>query len=646
MRAICINSGGVRAACLLALSCLGVFLLLPPPAIGQDAQRENTQTEQAGGAEPSEQQQTKRLHALSLVGEPKFSASFKHFDWVNIDAPKGGRLRMWAQGTYDSLNPFTVKGIPANGISLVFDTLMSSSPDEPSTEYGLIAEWVSHPDDYSSVTFGLRKEARFHDGTPITPDDVVFSLQALKSAHPQYAYYYKNVVKAEKTGEREVTFRFDVKGNRELPQIVGQLYILPKHFWTANDEKGAKRDITKTTLEPPLGSGPYKVGASETGRFITYERVKDYWAADLPVAKGQWNFDTVKFTYFRDRRPAFEQFKSGAIDIWEESQAGAWALQYGFDAVKKGLVKKEAIPHGRVAGMQAFIFNLRREKFQDVRVREAFGLAFDFEWSNKMLFYDLYKRTGSFFDNSELKAEERPTGTELQILEELKGKVPEKVFTDTWKNPVNFTDLDRRENLRKASALLEAAGWKPKNGILHNAQGQKLEVEFLLVQQAFERIVLPYIRNLKRLGIEARARLIDSSGYKRRLDQFDYDIIVDGFGQSHSPGNEQRNYWGSAAADRAGSRNSIGIKDAAIDQLIDRIVFAGGREELVAATRALDRVLRWNFFVVPQWHYPFERIASWDKFGRPKKLPSQTASILRTWWIDKGKKVSLAEKLK
>lgn len=589
-------------------------------------------------------EQQKRHHALSLVGEPAYGPDFKHFDWVNPDAPKGGTVRQWAMGSFDSLNPFSIQGSAAAGIGLIYDSLMASSPDEPSTEYGLIAEWVSFPDDFSSATFGLRPEARFHDGEPIKPEDVIFSLEALKKSHPHYNAYYRNVVRAEKTGDHEVTFIFDQKGNRELPQIVGQLPVLPKHFWEASGTDGRPRDLSRSTLEVPLGSGPYKIKSFDPGRSIVYERVKDWWAKDLPVSKGQWNFDELVFTYYRDRVPAFEAFKIGEIDYWQETSAKAWATSYDFEAVSRGLVKKEEIPIRRVTAMQAFVMNLRRPQFQDERVRKAFNLAFDFEWMNKNLFFDQYKRTESFFGNSELQATGLPTGRELEILNEVKDQVPPEVFTTEWKNPVNATPQDQRNNLRKAAQLLAEAGWKPKNGMLTNDKGEQLAVEFLLVQPDFERVILPFKTNLERLGVRASIRIVDSSQYQRRVDTFDYDIIIDSFPQSNSPGNEQRNFWGSAAADTHGSMNSIGIKNPAIDKLIDKIIYAPNREELVAATRALDRVLLWNYYVIPQWHSPYDRIAVWDMFGRPDKLPEQSPSFMQVWWLDAEKQKELNAK--
>ncbi len=651
---------------LAAITGLGLGLA---PALAQtETAPAQTQALPAPADHIGEAAGAKKHHALSLVGDPKYGPDFEHFDWVNPDAPKGGALRGFVQGSFDSLNVVTVRGAPAAGLRFMYDSLLASSPDEPSAEYALIAEWVSYPDDYSSVTFGLRPEARFHDGKPVTPEDVFFSLEAQKKAHPRSAFYYKNVVKAEKTGEHEVTFTFDAKGNRELPHIVGQLTVLPKHFWEGQRSDGQPRDITKSTLEAPLGSGAYRVKNVDPGRSITFERVDDYWAKDLPVSKGQWNFDEIKLNYFRDSTPGFEEFKSGNLDYWSENTASQWATGYGFPAVKKGWVNKEAIPIKRVAPMQAFVFNQRRKQFQDPRVRKAFALCFNFEDANKMLFYDLYVRVGSYFDNSELASKNLPEGRELEILEEVRDEVPAEVFTAAWKNPVIATPQDNRNNMREASRLLSEAGWKLEQetvaddkcgffcGILRsvglssaseenvrrNAQGEVLTAEFLLGSYTFEKIVLPYIQDLHKLGIKATVRVVDSAQYKRRQDAHDYDVIIDVFAQSESPGNEQRNFWGSAAADRDGSRNTAGIKNPAVDKLIDKVVFAKDREELVAATKALDRVLLWNSYVVPHWHYPYERIVTWDIFGRPETLPSRTAGLMQVWWIDPEKQSALA----
>jgi microcin C transport system substrate-binding protein len=581
-------------------------------------------------------------HALALIGEPAYGPGFTHFDWVNPDAPKGGRVRLMAFGTFDSLNPYAVKGNAPRSLPIIYDRLMLTSPDEPSTSYGLVAEWVAYPDDVTSATFQLRTAARFHDGRPITPEDVIFSLEALKKAHPRWAEYWKHVVKAEKVGERQVRFTFDVMGNRELPIILGQLPILPRHFWEATGSNGEPRDLSKSTLEVPLGSGPYRVKEVDAGRTIAYERVKDWWAKDLPVARGQWNFDEIRLVYFRDFVPAFEAFKAGQLDYWEESSAKRWATLYDFDAIRRGLVRREKIPVAEVAPMQAFVFNLRRPQFQDARVRRAFNLAFDFEWANRNLLYDEYQRVDSYFGNSELKAEGLPRGRELELLNEVRDEVPPEVFTTVWKNPVNRTPDDARKHLAMAAKLIAEAGFRLQDGVLTNAAGVQLRAEFLNLRPEFERLILAYQRELEKLGIKVSVRTVDSSQYQTRVRKFDFDIITRTFPQSESPGNEQREFWGSEAAGKTGSYNVIGVNNPAVDKLIDRIVLAKDRAELVAATRALDRVLLWNHYVIPQFHTPFDRIAVWDMYGRPDKLPARGAAFLQTWWLDQAKARKLA----
>lgn len=617
-----------RSLATAGLALLAVTLpSLAPAAVAQDQTKAGT-----------------KHHALSLVGQPKFGPDFKHFDWVNPAAPKGGTLRLAdAPASFDSLNPYTFQGDAAPLLGLTHSSLMVGSPDEPSAEYCLICEWVSHPDDFSSVTFKLREAARFHDGKPITPDDVIFSLEAMKSANPRQALYYKNVVKAEQTGDREVTFTFDMKGNRELPVIVGQLSVLPKHYWTTKGVSGEARDVTKSTMEAPLGSGPYKIKSFVAGRDIVYERVKDHWAKDLPVSLGQYNFDEISIAMYREISPAFEAFKSGAIDYRQETSANRWNTQYDFPAAAKGMVAKELLPHKRVAGMQSFGMNLRRKQFQDSRVRRAFVLALNFEEMNKSLFYGQYTRLKSYFDNSEFASSGVPQGRELEILREVEKDLPKELFTSEYNVPSHATAQDYRRNLSEAASLLTEAGWTVKGGVLSNAAGDQLDVEFLLNQPDFERVVLPYKQDLEKLGVKVRVRIVDSSQYKRRLDTFDFDLMVFGAPQSNSPGNEQRDFWGSAAADRSGSFNMLGIKSPAIDKLIERVVFAQDRADLIAATRALDRALLWGNYVIPQWHLPAERIATWQKFGRPEKLPSHDPDpITRTWWHDAEKAKALA----
>ncbi len=588
---------------------------------------------------PAAADNAKRHHALSLVGTPKYAADFKHFDWVDPDAPKGGTVRQAAIGTFDTLNPFNIKGNKATGLGLVYESLMATSPDEASAEYCLVCEWVSYPADYGSVTFGLREAARFHDGKPITPDDVIFSLNELKKHDPFQAQYYKNVVKAEKTGDREVTFTFDVKGNRELPQILGQLTVLPMHFWTAKDANGEPRDLGKTTLEPPLGSGPYRIKNYETGRFIEYERVKTAWANDLPVRRGQWNFDTLRFEYFRDPTPAFEAFKSGSLDFWRETSSKQWATAFGFDAVKNGIVKKDMLPLQGASQMQAFVMNERRPQFQDRRVRQAFLLAYDFEFANKNLFFGQYARVKNYFGEKDLASSGLPQGRELEILNELppelKAGLPPELFTTPYTIPSNDTPDAFRKNMRQAAKLLGEAGYAPKNGVLTNTTtGQPLAVEFLLVSPQFERVVQPYVNELKRLGIQASLRTVDSAQYQRRIDAFDFDIVVGSFPQSASPGNEQRDFFGSSSAGVQGSRNLIGLKSPVVDKLIDKIIFAKDRDELAAATRALDRVLLWGHHLVPQWFTPYDRVAYWDRYKRPAKLPSRSTAFQQVWSWD------------
>ncbi len=572
-------------------------------------------------------------HGLSLFGDLKYDADFAHFDYVNPDAPKGGTFRQSSIGTFDSLQPFTIRGTPAAGLGLVYDTLMTGALDEPSSEYGLIAEAVHYPDDYSQVTYRLRPEARFHDGEAITPDDVIWSLDALRTAHPFYNAYYRHIERAEETGEREVTFFFDQAGNRELPQITGQLPVLPKHYWQGTDDDGNEREFAASTLQPPLGSGPYRIGRVQPGRTITYERVEDYWAADLPVNVGTHNFDEIRYEYFRDQTVAQEAFRGGTFDFTVENSARRWATAYDFPAVNRGDVVLETFQTLNAEPMQAFVFNTRRDKFADPQVRRAFNYAFDFEWMNANVFYDQYARTSSYFENSELAADGLPEGLELEILEGIRDQVPPEVFTEEYANPVGGDRRRNRDNLRTATRLLNEAGWEARDGVLTNVEtGEPLRVEFLLVSPDMERIVNPYLRTLGQLGIQGNVRTVDVSQYRNRLDNFDFDIVVASFGQSLSPGNEQRDYWGSEAAETPGSRNLIGIQNPAVDHLIERIIFADDRDELVAASRALDRVLLWNHYLVPQFYSPEIRTARWNRYGLPDDMPDYGFSTTIWWW--------------
>ena len=577
-------------------------------------------------------------HGLSLFGDLKYPAGFEKFDYVNVDAPKGGRARLFSVGTFDSLNPYTFKGNATGLVGLTIDNLMTTSMDEASSEYGLIAESVKMPEDFSSVTFKLRAEARFHDGSPVTPEDVVWSMVELKKSHPRYNFYYKNVVSGEKTGDQEVTFKFSESGNRELPQIVGQLPVLSKAWWTGKNDKGETRNLNETTLEAPLGNGAYKVASVKPGRSITLKRNDDYWGKDLPVNLGQNNFDEIFTIYYRDSTVALEAFKGDEYDFRVENSSKDWATAYDFPAVKRGDVITEEITLKNSQGMQSFAINTRRGKFADARVRKALNLAFDFEWANENLFFGQYKRTNSFFSNSELAATGKPGAAELAILEPLKDKLPPEVFTSEYTNPVYGSQKNKRSNLRSAAKLLQEAGWTvDAKRVLRNAKGEAFSIEFLLVSPLFERIVLPYVQHLNLLGIQTRVRTVDDSQYTRRVQTFDFDIVVGSWGQSLSPGNEQRDFWGSVSADRNGSRNLVGIKDEAIDQLIDKVIFAKDRGELVAATRALDRALLWNHFVVPMWHIPYQRVAYWNRFGKPDVQPDHSLGFPSIWWFDEAK---------
>jgi len=578
------------------------------------------------------------VHGVAMHGDLKYGPDFQHFDYVNPAAPKGGELRLAAIGGFDNLNPYIVKGQPAAGLGFLFETLATNSADEAFSEYGLIAETIEMPEDRSYVTFNLRPQARFHDGTPITADDVLFSFETLKtSGRPHFRFYYANVAKVEKLGERRVKFSFAPGENRELPLIIGQLPILSKAYWES-------RDFAATTLEPPVGSGPYRVKQFETGRFIVYERDPDYWGKDLPVNRGQYNFDRVRYDYYRDTTVALEAFKAGAYDLRPENAAKDWATAYAFPAVQQGVVKKETFPHQMPSGMQGFAYNLRRPLFQDARVRQALAYAFDFEWSNRNLFYDQYTRTRSYFDNSELASTGLPTPEELLILEPLREQIPPSVFTDTYAPPVSDNPAALRANLRKALELLQEAGWVFKERqLIHGETGQPFEFEILLNQPNWERITLPFARNLERLGIKASVRTVDSAQYENRLNSFDFDMVVAVWGQSLSPGNEQREFWGSHAAELSGSRNLVGIADPAIDQLVEAVIAAPDRQALLTRVHALDRVLLWHYLVIPHWHIPYERIAYWDKFGYPERIPMQGVQI-NSWWVDSNKADTLEQR--
>ena len=571
-------------------------------------------------------------HAVAMHGSPKYGPDFAHFDYVNPTAPKGGNIILSSVGTYDSLNPFTLKGVPAAGLGLTFETLMTESDDEAFTSYGLIAERIEFPEDRSSVTFTLRPTARWHDGSPVTVADVISSFEILKSrGHPHYRLYYANVAKAEDLGARRVRFSFSGGINRELPLIMGQLPVLPKAVFEG-------RDFEATTLEPIMGSGPYRVAEVEPGRSITYARVTDWWGAGLPVNRGRRNFESLRFDYYRDGTVALEAFKAGEFDLRVENVAKTWATAYVGPAVEAGHIRVEEVRHERPTGMQGFAFNLRRPAFADRRVREALGLAFDFEWTNANLFHGAYTRTSSYFSNSDLAARGLPSAAENALLAPWRGQVPDEVFDTEFRPPVTDGSGKNRANLRRAIALLEDAGWRVKDGKrIHPEFDAPLRIEFLIVSPTMQRIIMPYARNLERLGVGLDIRLVDPSQYQARLDAFDFDMVNTSFGQSLSPGNEQRDFWTTAAADTRGSRNIMGIRNVAIDALVGEVIAASDRESLVTATRALDRVLLWGHYVVPLYHNRSFRVAWWDMFGRPAKSPPFALGFIDTWWVDPAK---------
>lgn len=579
-----------------------------------------------------------RAHAIAMHGQPKYGADFPHFDYVNPQALKGGTIVFGASGGFDSLNPFTLKGRAAAGIGNLFETLTTRSFDEAFTEYGLLAETIEWPADRSWVAFTLRPQARWHDGKPVTVEDVIWSFDTLKTqGHPFYRSYYANVEKATKVGDRAVKFTFSGPPNPELPLIMGQLPVLPKHYWQ-------DRDFTATTLAPPIGSGPYKIATLDPGRSITYERDPQYWGKDLPVNVGQHNFGTIRHDYYNDRAVEREAFKAGAMDFFQENVAKEWATSYNVPAVHQGLIIKREIPHENPQGMQSFAFNTRREMFQDRRVRLALSYAFDFEWSNQNLFYKAYTRTRSYFANSELASSGLPSQAELAVLTSLRGQIPDEVFTQAYAPPTTDGSGNIRANLRAAQQLLNSAGWSVRNGQLTHVQsGTVMRFEILLVSPSFERVVLPFTKNLERLGIEAQVRTVDTAQYQQRLDTYDFDMIVASWGQSLSPGNEQRDFWGSQAATTDGTRNYVGIRDPAIDALIDLVISAPDRDSLIHRTRALDRVLLWNHYVIPHWHISMYRVAYWDKFRAPETPPRYSLG-LDTWWIDPALEASLAER--
>ncbi len=586
----------------------------------------------------------------SLIGKSKYQGGFTKYDYVNADAPKGGTLNSVSRGTFDTFNPFIIRGTPVTGLNsqggILYDTMMDKSVDESSASYPMIAEAYKYPDDFSSATYRINSAAKWHDGTPITVEDVVWSFEKLKELSPLFTQYFRNVTSARIDNEHEVTFLFDQKNNRELPLILGDLPILPKLWWEGTNAKGEKRDITSPTLEPPLGSGPYKIESFKSGEEIVWKRVENSWAKDLPTRVGRYNFDRLRYVYFKDENSMWQAFTKGGFEDYRiENRSQKWAIGYDFKAFDAGDVIKEEFDTNSSQTMQGVVINIRRDKFKDRRVRQALTLAFDFETMNKNLFYGQYVRTDSYFEGTNLAASGLPTGRELEILQQFKGRIPDEVFTKEFKLPVFSSRSDTRRNLKKAFVLLKQAGWVNKGRKLVNEKiGKPFKIEYLARDASAERVINPYIANLKRLGFDATLRIVDISQYIGRMNDSDFDMTTLGVRQSQSPGNEQREYWGSASADRQGSRNYPGIKNQAIDELIEMLIFAKDRAELVALTKALDRVLLWNYYYIPQWHNPKVWTAYWNKFGIPRPQPKFVGIDPFSWWIDADKDAALAKK--
>jgi microcin C transport system substrate-binding protein len=569
--------------------------------------------------------QAEPRHAITLYDEPpKYPANFQHFDYVNPDAPKGGTLRQQSVGGFDSFNPFIPKG-NAVGVGLIYDSLTYHSPDEPFTEYGLLAERIDKAPDNSYVRFILNPRARFHDGTPVTAEDVIFTFNILlEKGDPMYRHYYADVAQVVAEDKLRVRFDFKHQDNRELPLILGQIQVLPKHWW-------ATRDFSKGDLEPPLGSGPYRIGKVAPGSAVTFERVKDWWAKDLPVSRGLYNFDRIQVDFYRDSQVALEAFKAGQFDVNLEYSAKDWNTGYDSPALRAGKFVQLAIPNHNPAGMQGYVFNLRRPIFQDRRVREAIAQLFDFEWANKQLFYGAYKRTHSYFENSEMAATGLPSQAELKLLEPLRDKLPPEVFSQEFKPPVSDGSGIIREQSRRAYQLLTEAGYRIDNDKMIGPDGKQLAFEFLNFQPNLERVVLPFKRNLAELGIDLQIRRVDVSQYINRLRSRDFDMTSAIWPQSSSPGNEQREFWHSSSADNPGSRNLMGLRDPAIDQLVEGLIRSGSREELITHARALDRALLWGHYVVPNYYVDTWRVAYWKRFGRPPVTPLYDYGLM-TWW--------------
>ena len=570
-------------------------------------------------------------HAIALHGTPKYAADFKHLDYANPEAPKGGTLKSSVIGSFDSLNPFIIKGEPAAGMNflrsdLFYESLMQNSWDEPFTLYGIIAESIEVPEDRSWVAFNLRPEAKFHDGQPITAEDVVWTFHTLvEKGQPFFKAYWGDVKNVVAESDRRVKFEFAVKGNAELPLIIAEMVVLPKNYWEG-------KIFDQSSLEIPIGSGPYKVGRIDNGKSIEFVRNPNWWGKDLPFFKGFYNFDRIEYDYYRDQNVALEAFFAGEFDVQLENTAKLWETAYNAPPVLDGRIVKEEIENARPAGMQGFMYNIRRPVFKDAKVREALNYAFDFEWSNKQFAYGAYIRTDSYFENSELASGGLPAGAELEILEKFRGRISDEVFTATYTNPKSDGSGNNRENLRRAAQILDEAGYKLGKDGIRVKDGVRLEFEILDSNPMFERWVLPFVQNLQRIGVKANFRVVDTAQYQNRMNDFDFDMTIGTIGQSDSPGNEQRDFWSSAKAELSGSRNYIGVKDPVIDELVEMIIQAKSREDLVAKTHALDRILLSQHYVIPMWHYPKWRVAYWKKLQRPGTLSGISPLISQTWW--------------
>jgi len=585
-------------------------------------------------------QEVRPEHGVAMHGGLKYGPDYTHLSYVNPAAPKGGTLKLHTIGSFDSLNPFIVKGSPAAGMSFIrssmlYSSLMQNTLDEPFSLYGIVAESIEMPEDRSYVTFNLREGARWHDGKPITAADVKWTFNALvEKGAPFFRAYWGDVENVKIENDRRVTFTFKRAGNMELPLIIAEMTILPKHYWEEKDANGNNvREFGDSSLAPPLGSGPYKIAEVKPGHSITYTRAENWWGADHPYFKGMYNFDRIQFDYYRDNNVALEAFFAGEYDVREENTAKLWHTSYeNASAVKSGEIIKEEIDNTRPAGMQGFVYNIRRDVFKDPAVREALAYAYDFEWANKQFAHGTYTRTRSYFENSELAAKGLPKGRELEILQQYAGQIPARIFTDEYFPPVTKGDGNNRQNLRIAMELLDKAGYEMDEDGVRSKDGVRLEFEILGSNPVFERWVLPFTQSLERIGVAANFRIVDSAQFQNRINEYDYDMTIGTFGQSNSPGNEQRDFWGSEKADIPGSRNLIGVKDQVVDALIETIIHAHNREELVASVRALDRVLLWHHYVIPMWHYPKWRIAHWENIQRPDNLSGISPAIATTWW--------------